>query len=73
LLNCGEPDKLADIFSLFIEDIELFLQQDYLFALTIHEICILTILFADDMVICGDTVEDLQASLNFVANEEMLE
>ena len=51
-------------FSLFIEDIESFLQQDNTTGLTINEICLVILLFADDMVICGDSVEDLQSRLN---------
>ena len=51
-------------FALFIDDIELFLRDRNAAGLNIYEVCILILLFADDMVICGNSVEDLQCSLN---------
>lgn len=52
------------LFSLFLEDLELFLQQGSDCGIDIYEICIMLLLFADDMVILGNSVEDLQSSLN---------
>jgi hypothetical protein len=50
----------------FIEDIGWFLQQDNTTCLTINEVCLVILLFAGDMVTCGDFVEDLQSTPNFL-------
>ena len=52
------------LYSLFIEDIELFLQQDPSSGLNIQDITVILLLFADDMVLFGESPEDLQNSLN---------
>ena len=46
------------LFSLFIEDLELFLQNDVNSGLDINDIILLLLLFADDMAIFGKTPED---------------
>ena len=52
------------LFSLFIEDLELYLQGRPGSGLNIKDINLLLLLFADDMVVLGETPEDLQNSLN---------
>ena len=52
------------LFSLFIEDLELYLQGRPGSGLNIKDINLLLLLFADDMVVLGETTEDLQNSLN---------
>ena len=52
------------MFALFLNDLEFFLHNGPDSGLTLYEICIIVILFADDMVIVGNYVEDLQCSLN---------
>ena len=52
------------LFSLFIEDLELFLQDDVNSGLDISDIILLLLLFADEMAIFGKTPEDLQRSLD---------
>ena len=54
------------LFSLFIEDLELFLQNDVNSGLDINDIILLLLLFADDMAIFGKTPEDLQRSLDLL-------
>ena len=43
------------LFSLFIEDLELFLQDDVNSGLNINDIMLLILLFADDMAVFGKT------------------
>ena len=52
------------LFSLFIEDLELFLQNDQCSGLSLDEITFILMLFADDMVILGKDRDDLQKSLD---------
>ena len=52
------------LFSLFIEDLELFLQNDQRSGLSLDEITFILMLFADDMVILGKDRDDLQKSLD---------
>ena len=54
------------LFSLFVEDLELYLQDRTTCGLSIEEINIILLLFADDMVIVGNSPEDLQNSLNLL-------
>jgi hypothetical protein len=54
----GEVISLL-MFSLFVEDIELYLQNDINVGLHIDDIVILLLLFGDDIVILGKTPEDL--------------
>ena len=56
------------MFALFLNDSEIFLHNGPDSGLTLYEICIIVILFADDMVIVGNYVEDLQCSLNVSKN-----
>ena len=52
------------LFSLFIEDLEIYLQGKPSSGLNIKDINLLLLLFADDMVILGESSGDLQDSLN---------
>ena len=52
------------LFALFIDDIELFLQDDLACGLCIQNINILPLLFADDMAILSDNTKSLQSSLD---------
>lgn len=52
------------MFALFLEDLELFLQGSIKSGLSIYDMCLIILLFADDMAIIGHSVEDLQASLD---------
>ena len=52
------------LFSLFIEDLELFLQDDQCCGLSIDDITFILMLFADDMLILGKDRDDLQKSLD---------
>ena len=54
------------LFSLFVEDLELYLQDRATCGLSMEEINIILLLFADDMVIVGNSPEDLQNSLNLL-------
>ena len=54
------------LFSLFIEDLELFLQEDPTCGLSLDEITFILMLFADDMVILGKDRNDLQRSLDLL-------
>ena len=54
------------LFSLFIEDLELFLQNEPACGLSIDDITFILMLFADDMVIFGSTPQDLQNSLDML-------
>ena len=52
------------MFSLYLEDLELFLQDNINSGLTIDDIVLILLLFADDMIILGDSLENIQSSLN---------
>ena len=52
--------------SLFLEDIELYLQDNIESGLVIDDIVLILILFADDMALLGNSPEDLQNSLNML-------
>ena len=54
------------LFSLFVEDLELYLQDRTTCGLSMEEINIILLLFSDDMVIVGNSPEDLQNSLNLL-------
>ena len=54
------------LFSLFLEDLELFLQNDGNAGISIDEICLILMLFADDMVIISQSVSDLQKRLDLL-------
>ena len=54
------------LFSLFIEDLELFLQEDPNCGLSLDDITFILMLFADDMVILGKDRDDLQNSLDLL-------
>jgi len=47
------------LFSLFIEDLELFIQDSPTSGLTIHAITFILLLFAEDMVQFGKSPEEL--------------
>ena len=53
-------------FSLFIDDLELFLQDDPNCGLNLDNITFILMLFADDMVILGITISDLQHCLDLL-------
>ena len=53
-------------FSLFIDDLELFLQDDPNCGLNLDDITFILMLFADDMVILGNTISDLQHGLDLL-------
>jgi len=48
------------LFSLFVEDLELYLQNDVNSGLVMDDIIILLLLFADDMAIVGKTPSEIQ-------------
>ena len=48
------------MYSLFIEDIELFLQDNTSSGLTFDDIVLILLLFADDMILLGQTPSELQ-------------
>ena len=52
------------LFSLFVEDLELFLQNDQCYGFKIDEITFIFMHFADDMVILGKDRDNLQNSLD---------
>ena len=54
------------LFSLFIDDLELFLQDDPNCGIEINELLMIVLLFADDMVILGNSQSDLQCRLNLL-------
>ena len=55
------------MFSLFIEDLELFLQRDVHSGLLLDDITLILLLFADDMVIIAKSPGELQDSLNLLS------
>jgi len=52
------------LFSLFVEDLELYLQNDVNSGLVTDDIIILLLLFADDMAIVGKTPCEIQNHLD---------
>lgn len=54
------------LFSFFVEDLELFLQNDQNSGLSLDDITFILMLFADDMVVLGKDKDDLQRSLNLL-------
>ena len=52
------------LFSLFVDDLELFLQGNPDSGLVIDDIVLIILLFADDIVIFGKTPQELQDNLN---------
>ena len=52
------------LFAMFLDDLERFLRNKIDSGLTLMNLCIIVLLFADDMVIVGNSVQDLQNSLN---------
>ena len=54
------------LFSLFIEDLELFLQEEQNCGLRLDDTTFLLMLFADDMVMLGKGINDLQNSLELL-------
>ena len=52
------------MFSLFVEDLEMFLQQDVQSGMLIDDIVLILLLFADDMAIIGKTPTEVQYLLN---------
>jgi exonuclease III len=52
------------LFSLFVEDLELFLQNNIDSGLIIDDILLILLLFADDMAILGKTPEEVQTHLD---------
>jgi len=48
------------LFALFVDDLELYLEDTPLSGLIIDDISFVLMLFADDMVLFGKTVSDLQ-------------
>lgn len=52
------------LFSLFINDLESYLQQNPDACITLEQLSIYLLLFADDAVIFSDSIQGLQASLN---------
>ena len=55
------------LFALFIEDLELYIQSSNSSGLTFHDISLILLLFADDMVIFGHNQMDLQNSLDMLS------
>ena len=53
------------LFSLFINDMEIYLQQNPNAGLSLEQLSIYLLMFADD-VIFSDTIEDLQSSLKYL-------
>jgi hypothetical protein len=52
------------LFSLFIEDLEMFLADPNSSGLSLMDINLFLLLFADDMIVLAETADDLQQSLN---------
>ena len=52
------------LWALFVEDLEMYLQNNVDSGMSLNEIIIILLLFADDVVIFGNSPVDLQNSLN---------
>jgi len=52
------------MFCLFVEDLEVYLQNRHDCGNLLQDLRLIVLLFADDMVVIGETPEDLQLSLN---------
>ena len=64
-IGLKQGEKVSPIlFSLFIEDLEVYLHGRPSSGLNIKDINLLLLYFADDMVVLGETPEDLQNNLN---------
>ena len=55
---------LPILFSLFLNDIEMYLQAGANAGITLNQLSIYLLMFADDAVIFSETIEELQESLN---------
>ena len=67
-VGLGQGEVMSPIlFALFIEDMELYIQSNDSSGLTFHDISLILLLFADDMVIFGHNQMDLQNSLNMLS------
>ena len=65
LIGLKQGEVLSPLlFSLFVEDLEMFILNRDSCGLTLEEITVILLLFADDMVILAETPEDLKKSLN---------
>jgi len=67
-LRQGERVMSLILFSLFWEDLELFLQNDETSGLSIDAIILILLLFADDMIILGNSPDDVNKSLHLLEN-----
>ena len=56
------------LFSLFVEDLELFLQSDINSGLSFDDVILILLLFADDMAILGKSPLELQSHLDLLHN-----
>ena len=54
------------LFSLFINDLEVYLQQNQDAGLSLEQLSIYLLLFADDAVILSDSIQGLQSSLDYL-------
>ena len=67
LVGLRQGEVISPImFSLFIEYIELYLQENVDSGMQLNDICLILLLFADDMIILGETPDELQKSLNLL-------
>jgi hypothetical protein len=62
-LRQGQNNSPA-MYALFLNDLELFLQSNIDSGISIFDICIMVLMIADDLVMVGHSIEDLQRSLN---------
>ena len=58
--------NVPSTFSLFLEDLELFLQDDVNSGISFDEVAFILMLFGDDMVIFGKNTSDLQKNLDLL-------
>ena len=64
-IGLRQGEKLSPImFSLFLEDVEQHLQNEQTDGVTLLNLCVTLLLFADDMAIIGSSPEDLQTNLD---------
>ena len=69
LIGLKQGEVLSPLlFSLFVEDLEMFILNRDSCGLTLEEITVILLLFADDMVILAETAEDLKKALIFYMN-----